>query len=161
MEEKGAEALPAEVAVAAAAASDVAALRFLLEECGMRLPDTCVSGAAQCGQDAVLEYLRGRGQVPSYSLDGRTLDRGAAPVGVLAAAALVAAHNAEDGACRPTQERGFWSRVVVRAASDGADIATLRYLHEKLGAEVHAAAVHRPGGLPGAARVGAGRVGAA
>eukprot|EP00198_Chlamydomonas_reinhardtii_P002278 XP_001691614.1 predicted protein [Chlamydomonas reinhardtii] len=34
---------------------------------------------SRCGQDAVLEYLRGRGQVPSYSLDGRTLDRGAAP----------------------------------------------------------------------------------
>eukprot|EP00198_Chlamydomonas_reinhardtii_P003564 XP_001692900.1 predicted protein [Chlamydomonas reinhardtii] len=136
--DKGARSLPAEAAEAAAAAGDVGALRFLLEECGMRLPDTCVSGAAQCGQHAVLEFLRGRGQLPSYSGGGRTLNAGEAPVGVLAAAAVVAARDARHAGYAMShayQERDFWSRVFSQAASQGADVTTLRYLHEALGAQ--------------------------
>ncbi|PNW75615.1 hypothetical protein CHLRE_12g534000v5 [Chlamydomonas reinhardtii] len=148
--DKGARSLPAEAAEAAAAAGDVGALRFLLEECGMRLPDTCVSGAAQCGQHAVLEFLRGRGQLPSYSGGGRTLNAGEAPVGVLAAAAVVAARDARHAGYAMShayQERDFWSRVFSQAASQGADVTTLRYLHEALGAQVQLRCIAQAGSL--------------
>ncbi|KAG2431213.1 hypothetical protein HXX76_009741 [Chlamydomonas incerta] len=78
-------------AVAAAGAGDVGALRFLLDECGVRLADNCICEAAAHGQHAVLEFLRGRGQLLSLSCDGRALDPSAAPVCVLAATAVVAA----------------------------------------------------------------------
>ncbi|KAG2436482.1 hypothetical protein HXX76_006783 [Chlamydomonas incerta] len=68
--------------LAAVCAGDVGALRFLLDECGVSLSDECICQAAAHGQDAVLEFLRGRGELPSCSCDGRPL--GPAPVCVLA-----------------------------------------------------------------------------
>ncbi|KAG2425197.1 hypothetical protein HXX76_013950 [Chlamydomonas incerta] len=142
----GAAALRA-AAGAAAGAGDVAALRFLLDECGARLSDSGICEAAAHRQHAVLEFLRGRGQLPGCRAaelsawtcpgNGRTLDPSAAPACVLAAAAWVSA----DGTARASspaanQVRGFWSRVFERAARQGADLAALRYLHEQLGAEV-------------------------
>ncbi|KAG2431795.1 hypothetical protein HXX76_009290 [Chlamydomonas incerta] len=68
-------------------------------------------------------------KVPSCSGDGRILDTSAAPVCVLAATAA-SARSAS------LWKSGFWSKLFDHAASWGADIAALRYLHEQLGAEV-------------------------
>ncbi|KAG2442876.1 hypothetical protein HXX76_002955 [Chlamydomonas incerta] len=148
--DKGAGAAWAQAAAAAAAgAGDVAALCFLLDECGVRLSGNCICDAAAHRQHAVLECLRGRGQLPSCSWDGRTLYPSAAPVCVLAAAAVVAAAASPS---RPSsqpanQARGFWSRVFKRAARQGADVAALRYLHEQLGAEVQLRPIAKSGSV--------------
>ncbi|KAG2439983.1 hypothetical protein HXX76_004101 [Chlamydomonas incerta] len=147
-------------AVAAAGAGDVGALRFLLDECGVRLSVSCICDAA-AGRHAVLEFLRGRGQLPSCSgRNGRTLDPSAAPVRVLAAAAMIPS--------RPTGPvnlaSGLWSRVFERVAREGADFAALRYLHERLGAAVRLRPVAAAGSeeqLEWALGVAAGGAGAA
>ncbi|KAG2422364.1 hypothetical protein HXX76_016089 [Chlamydomonas incerta] len=62
--DKGAGAAAARAAaVAAAGAVDVGALRFLLDEHGMRLFEKCICEAAAHDQHAVLEFLRAGGEV--------------------------------------------------------------------------------------------------
>ncbi|KAG2437273.1 hypothetical protein HXX76_005932 [Chlamydomonas incerta] len=154
--DKGAGVPPA-AAAAAARAGHVGALRFLLDECGVQLSDDCIWGAADRGQHAVLEFLRGRGQLPSFRCDGRTLDASAAPACVLAATAATAGFSG-------VLTSGFWSRVLTRAVRQGADVAALRYLHEQLGAEVQLQPIAEAGSveqLEWALGVAAGAAGAA
>ncbi|KAG2431759.1 hypothetical protein HXX76_009255 [Chlamydomonas incerta] len=125
---------PRSAAVAAAGAGDVGALRFLLDECGVRLSDDCIREAARHDQRAVLEFLRDRGQLPSRSGDGRTLDTSAAPVCVLAATAMTTTSSLTNQ--HVNEEPGFWGHVFDRVARQGTDVAALRYLHERLGTEV-------------------------
>ncbi|KAG2433401.1 hypothetical protein HXX76_008459 [Chlamydomonas incerta] len=160
--DKGARA-PRMAAGAAAGAGDVGTLRFLRDECGVGPSDGGASAAAAHGQHAVLEFLRGRGQLPICSSDGRTLDNSVAPVCVLAATAM--SMNFPICLAKFTRRaRCFWSRVFERAARQGADVAALRYLHEQLGVEVQLQPIAQAGSveqLEWALGVAAGGAGAA
>ncbi|KAG2432781.1 hypothetical protein HYH02_012913 [Chlamydomonas schloesseri] len=131
--------LPRVAAALAAESGDVAALRFLLDECGMQ-PETYIAeAAARSDQAGVLDFLRQRGQLPACC-SRRGFNAAAAPASVLpaAVAALVQEATAQVAAKRVTagDNRTFWSAAFARAAWRGTSLTVLRYLHEQLGAEV-------------------------